>query len=128
MPLKGHVGDAGADLCAVEDVTIAPGVRKMIRTGITLEIPEGFVGLIWDKSGISSNSGVKVLGGVIDSSYRGEIIVTLINLSFSKDFCIYKGMKIAQILIQPVVLCHFEEVNELSDSERGEKGFGSTGK
>jgi len=92
-----------------------------------MAIPVGNVGLIWDKSGLSRKQGLKVLGGVIDSGYRGEIVITLINLG-NKKYEIKKGDKIAQMLIQPVHSVEIVEVDSLDDTARGEKGFGSSGK
>jgi dUTP pyrophosphatase len=100
--------------------------RKLISTGLSIELPEGYVSLIWDKSGIA-NDGIKTMGGVIEHTYRGEYKVILINLS-DKEYNIKKYQKIAQLLIQPIVTAEVIEVNELSQTTRGEGGFGSTGK
>lgn len=135
IPTKAHKGDAGYDLYALEDTLIKGtedgGTQEIdykpskVKTGISFEIPEGFVGLLWDRSSRGSN-GFKVMGGVIDSTYRGEVIVCL--TKFGQSATIAAGEKIAQIIFQPVE--HFEliETSELSDSTRGEKGFGSSGK
>lgn len=125
-PMYAHPGDAGMDLFAVEGATIAPGERIKVGTGITMEIPQGQVGLIWDKSGIATKLGLKVIGGVIDSGYRGEIIIGILNIS-QEQVDLRQGEKIAQMLIQPIVASEFEEVDELSDTARGGNGFGSTG-
>jgi len=126
LPLYQHPGDAGLDLFSgVEDV-LAPGEVKPIPTGIKMAIPEGHVGLIWDKSGLSLQ-GVHRLAGVVDAGYRGEVKVVMINLG-KESLAIRKGMKIAQILIQPVVTVEVAEAVELDDSTRGEGGFGSTGR
>jgi dUTP pyrophosphatase len=127
IPQYAHVGDAGMDLYCVEAFSLTPGERKSIPTGIAMEIPPGHVGLVWDKSGLSHKYGLKTLGGVIDSIYRGEVCIGLTNLS-ETEFKFEKGHKIAQILIQKVEHMEIEEVAELSDTARGEKGFGSTGK
>ncbi len=119
--------DAGMDLFSVQDLEITPMQRVQIETGIAIQIPSGFVGLIWDKSGLSHNYGLKVLGGVIDSGYRGEIKVGIINLS-NENFILEKGQKIAQMIIQKKENCNIEIVTELEDSERGDLGFGSSGK
>ncbi len=119
-------GDAGLDLCAIEAIEFAPGERKGIQTGIALAIPEGFVGLIWDKSGVALKRGLKTMGGVIDAGYRGEVVVIAKNLS-EETISFSAGEKVAQILIQPVEHPEIEEVIELPESERGEGGFGSTG-
>lgn len=126
VPGYAHIDDAGMDFYSNESLIIPPGERRLISTGIALAIPFGFVGLIWDKSGISNKNGIKTLGGVIDSNYRGEIKIGLHNLS-KEDFIIEKGMKIAQMLIQPVVQKKLIEVEELDDTDRGTGGFGSTG-
>lgn len=125
-PRYSHKGDAGLDLFSVIDWTLKAGEVKPIPTGIQVAIPEGYVGLIWDKSGISLK-GVHRLAGVIDSGYRGEVRVVMVNLS-QEPFLIQKGMKVAQLLIQPVSEVRVVESDELRGTSRGEKGFGSTGK
>lgn len=120
-------GDAGLDLFSTGDITVGPSSRVKIPTGISMEIPDGYVGLIWDKSGLSFKTGLKTLGGVIDSSYRGEIHVTLFNPDPTWAIRIEKDSKVAQLLIQKVERVELEEVDELSTTERGEGGFGSTG-
>jgi dUTP pyrophosphatase len=127
VPKYVHSDDAGMDLFCVEQFSLKPSERKSVPTGIAMEIPEGHVGLVWDKSGISHKQGVKTTGGVIDAGYRGEICIGLVNLS-SESVTFEKGHKIAQILIQKVEHPKIIEATELSDSVRGEKGFGSTGK
>lgn len=127
LPNYAHAGDAGMDMYASEDVHIRKGERGKVPTGIAIEIPDGYVGLVWDKSGLSINHGLKTLGGVIDAGYRGEIIIGIANLS-GEDYTIEKGHKVAQMLIQKIESPVIEEEGELSDSHRGEKGFGSTGK
>jgi dUTP pyrophosphatase len=127
LPSYAHPGDAGADFFALESTSIEPNKRVAVRTGIAVEIPDGFVGLIWDKSGIAIREGVKTLGGVIDSGYRGEVMIGMANLS-GKRFVFEKGHKIAQMLIQKVENVDFVEVADLEESARGDKGFGSTGK
>jgi len=119
--------DAGMDFCALEDTTLEPMERKLIRTGIAMEIPRGHVGLIWDKSGVSYKKGQIKTSGVLDSGYRGEINIVMINIT-DKSFIFHKGDKVAQMIIQEKITANLIEVDELSDSERGEGGFGSTGK
>ena len=126
LPVYGHKGDAGLDLFSCVDRELKEGEVFPVPTGIQLEIPFGHVGLIWDKSGISLQR-VHRLAGVVDAGYRGEVKVVLINLG-SEPFVIKKGMKIAQLLVQPVAEIEIEEAKELEDSSRGEGGFGSTGK
>lgn len=127
IPSYAHPGDAGLDLYAADGVTIAPNERATISTGIAMEIPEGYVGLIWDKSGLSIKHGLKTLGGVVDSGYRGEVLVGITNLS-ETTYTIHKGEKVAQMIIQKKEVVLVEEVKELSETVRGERGFGSTGK
>ncbi len=126
LPTHGHLGDAGMDFYAVETVKFAPGAQERVLTGIAVEIPEGYVGLIWDKSSVSFNLGLKIMGGVIDSSYRGEMIMCLLNTS-SKEVVLEKGQKFAQMLIQKFEHCDIVEVSELSETARGEGREGSTG-
>ncbi len=126
LPSYGHRGDAGLDLFAAVDAVIEAGQVLSVPTGIKVAIPGGHVGLIWDKSGVSLR-GIHRLAGVIDSGYRGEVKVVLVNLS-SHPFYLEKGMKIAQLLIQSVNTVKVREVEDLGDTPRGEGGFGSTGK
>jgi dUTP pyrophosphatase len=126
LPRYGHAGDAGMDLFSSVEMILPPGKAQAVPTGIQTAIPAGHVGLIWDKSGLSL-SGVHRLAGVVDAGYRGEIKVVMINLGRS-DFAVSKGMKIAQMLIQPVLEVTVVEADSLDDTERGEGGFGSTGR
>jgi dUTP pyrophosphatase len=126
LPDYSHDGDAGADLGSVESYSVESGMVCLVSTGLAMEIPFGYVGLIWDRSGVSTKNTVKTLAGVIDAGYRGEVKVALLNLN-SKPFQIEKGMKVAQILIQKVESPIVVEVDELSDTARGDGGFGSTG-
>ncbi|MEK6950655.1 MAG: dUTP diphosphatase [Nanoarchaeota archaeon] len=126
LPAYAHLGDAGLDLYSAETTTLLPQERKLISTGIALAIPAGYVGLVWDKSGIATNHGLKTMAGVIDAGYRGEIRILIHNLS-SKPYTVEAGSKIAQLLIQPVERRKMVEVDELDDTSRGEKGFGSSG-
>jgi len=119
-------GDAGMDLYANENVIIPPQERKLVSTGIAMALPFGYAGLIWDRSGMAANHGIKSMGGVIDANYRGEIKVVLHNLS-AQPFQVEKGMRIAQMLIQPVEQKEMVEVQELDETERGKGAFGSTG-
>lgn len=126
LPVYQHRGDAGLDLFSVVDELIAPGEVKAVPTGIRMAIPEGYVGLVWDKSGISLQ-GVHRLAGVVDAGYRGEVRVVLANLG-REPFAVRKGMKIAQMLIQPVQAVEIVEAEDLDETSRGEGGFGSTGR
>jgi dUTP pyrophosphatase len=126
LPSYAHKGDAGMDFYSCADYKINPGERVLIPTGWAIELPEGFVSLIWDKSGIAIKKGLTVLGGVIEHNYRGEYGVILFNTS-NEIHEIKKGEKVAQLLIQPICNAITEEVLELSETSRGEGGFGSTG-
>lgn len=125
IPVYHHEGDAGMDLFSSVQMVIRPGETVAVPTGIQMAIPFGYVGLIWDKSGIALK-GVHRLAGVVDSGYRGEIKVVLTNLG-REPFEITQGMKIAQMLIQKVEAPEIVEVDELDKTSRGEGGFGSTG-
>lgn len=127
LPKYVHPGDAGMDLYSIEERILKPGERYTFGSGLAVEIPKKFVGLIWERSGLATNDGLISLGGVIDSGYRGEIGVALWNLS-KKRVKISKGERIAQLLIQPIIQAKIKEVKNLSVSRRGQKGFGSTGK
>ena len=126
LPTHGHPGDAGMDFYCAEDVIFPPGKQERVHTGVAIEIPEGYVGLIWDKSSISFNLGLKIMGGVIDSSYRGEIIMSLLNVS-DKEVLLAKDHKVAQMIIQKFEHCDIFEVKELSETVRGHGREGSTG-
>lgn len=127
IPSYAHEGDAGMDLFAPERVELLPGERKSIPLGLSMEIPYGYVILLWDKSGISHKFGLKSFGGVVDSGYRGEVCAGIMNLS-DKPYVFEKGNKVIQMLIQKVEEMEVEEVDGLSESMRGAGGFGSTGK
>jgi dUTP pyrophosphatase len=128
LPSFAHPGDAGMDLFASENIVLKKGEKVAVPTGISMEIPEGYVGLIWDKSGLAIKNGLKTLGGVIDSGYRGEILIGIINLS-KEDYIFEKGHKVAQMIIQKKEDVEIEEVDSLDEkTSRGGKGFGSTGK
>jgi len=127
VPKYAHHNDAGMDLFSVEDCTINPGEVFKVRTGIAIELPGGYASLVWDKSGLAANHLLKTVGGVLDAGYRGEYLINIINLGKEK-YEVKKGYKIAQLLIQRVEHPTIQIVEELSDSERGANGFGSTGK
>lgn len=131
MPAYAREGDAGADLVASESVTLAPGGgRALVPTGAAIAIPEGYAGFVQPRSGLALRHGVTCLNtpGLIDSGYRGELKVLLVNTDPSEPFDVVRGERIAQLVIQRVESCRFVEVGELPDSERGEGGFGSTGR
>jgi dUTP pyrophosphatase len=127
IPMRANPSDAGADLCSVEDFILNPLERKAISTGISLEIPEGHYGRIAPRSGLAYKNGIDVLAGVVDSSYRGEIKVILFNTDKENYFKINIGDRIAQLIIEKHFNFEFEIVEDLSYTQRGEGGFGSTG-
>jgi dUTP pyrophosphatase len=128
LPSYAHPGDAGLDFFALDDFVVPAGKQTSnIRTGVSIAIPDGFVGLFWDKSGLGSKNGLKVMAGVIDSGYRGELLLSLFNTS-NQDYHFKAGDKVMQLVIQPVVSAQIIETENLPDSARGEGGFGSTGK
>jgi len=130
LPLPGyaHPGDAGVDLRARHRVVLEPGDRAVVPTGIAVSIPEGFAGLVAPRSGLAARQGIGVVNapGVVDSGYRGEIQVVLINHG-SDPVTLERGDRIAQLVVVPAVVAGFVEVAELPPSSRGEGGFGSTG-
>ncbi|MGN0329052.1 MAG: dUTP diphosphatase [Lachnospira sp.] len=130
VPTYGTAYAAGADLYSGMDsaVTVKPGTTEFIKTGIAMEIPEGLVGLIYARSGMACKKGLAPANkvGVIDSDYRGELIVALHNHS-QADVTVEPGERVAQIVLAPYITADFNEVEELSDTVRGEGGFGSTG-
>jgi dUTP pyrophosphatase len=127
MPFQSYVGDAGMDVYASVYTVLMPGDCVAIPLGLSLEIPDGYYAYITDKSGLSIKHRLRTMGGVIDSNYRGEIHAGIINLSDTK-YVFEVGDKVAQMIIQKTELCEFQEVQELSPSDRGEKRFGSSGK
>lgn len=126
IPVYAHHNDAGLDLFCVENVILTSGARRAVKTGLSMQLEDGFAGLIWDKSGRAVNDGIKTMAGVIDAGYRGEVQVVLANIS-QKEVMIKKGEKIAQLLIQPIIKAEVIEVQNLKKSARGQNGFGSTG-
>lgn len=127
IPTKAHDNDAGFDLYSVEDCSIQPKQRKTVCTGVSLQLPDNYAGLIWPRSGLSVKKGIDVLAGVIDAGYRGEIMVCLYNTSFEAVH-INRGDKIAQIIFQEVPRVSMIPVDSLESSQRGDNGFGSTDK
>lgn len=128
VPVYARKGDAGADLIANENITLGPHSRKLVKTGTYIEMPDGYVGLIHPRSGLALKQGITVLNtpGTIDSGYRGEIGVILFN-STMDIIDIDRGTRIAQLVIQKFETADFEIVEALTDSDRGEGGFGSSG-
>lgn len=126
LPLRAHPTDSGADLFALERTVLAPHAITKVHTGIAVELPENTSGIIWGKSSVESKA-VKTMAGLVDAPYRGELIVCMYNLN-DTEFVFEAGQKIAQLVVLPTLYPSFEEVTELSDTTRGEGGFGSTGK
>ena len=127
LPEYSSAGAAGADLRASEAVTIAPGGRATVPTAVRLQIPPGHVGLVWPRSGLAVRHGIDTLAGVIDSDYRGEVRVVLVNHG-DVHFRIERGDRIAQLLVQRVERAAFRAVASIDDTDRGRGGFGSTGR
>ncbi len=128
MPTRARAGDVAFDLCSAADLDLAPGEHLAVPTGIAVEIPEGYEGQVRPRSGLAVEHGITVLNtpGTIDSGYRGEVKTVMINLG-SEPFHITKGMRISQLAIRPVPDVTLVESNDLSGTERGGRGFGSTG-
>ena len=127
LPAYGSEGAAGADLRAAEDVILAPGARASVATGVHVEIPPAYVGLVWPRSGLAVRHGLDTLAGVIDSDYRGEVRVVLVNHG-AEAVTLARGDRIAQLLVQRVERAVFTRADNLVESERGQGGFGSTGR
>lgn len=129
LPSYAHPGDAGADLVTTVDVSLAPGERAMVPTGIAIALPEGYVALVHPRSGLAAKHGLSIVNapGTVDAGYRGEIKVMLINLDPREPIELRRGDRIAQLVVQRVERAVFSEVGELPDSVRGAGGYGSTG-
>lgn len=128
VPSQAYEGDAGLDLAACESLVLQPGARAVIPTGLAVEIPEGYAGFVQPRSGLAARHGIGVVNspGLIDSGYRGEIRVVLINTDREIPFVVEPGMRVAQLVIAPVASVRLVEVEELATSERGGRGFGSS--
>ena len=128
LPTRAYEGDAGLDLSACERVELGPGERAVVGTGLTIAIPDGHAGFVQPRSGLAARHGITILNtpGLVDSGYRGELKVVLLNTDRSEQFVVEPGMRIAQLVVVPVALPEPREVTELPDSERGGKGFGSS--
>jgi len=127
LPAYASAGAAGADLRASEALEIAAGSRAAVATGVRLEIPPGHVGLVWPRSGLAVRHGIDTLAGVIDSDYRGELKVVLVNHG-DEPFRIAPGDRVAQLLVQRVERVRFTATEQVADTARGSGGFGSTGR
>jgi dUTP pyrophosphatase len=128
LPRQAYEGDAGFDLAACEEVTLGPGERAIVPTGIAVEIPEGHAGFVQPRSGLAARHGIAIVNspGLVDSGYRGEVRVVLLNTDASEPFTVEPGMRIAQLVVAPVASVRLVEVDELATSERGTRGFGSS--
>lgn len=130
IPAYAQPGDAGADLRSAEDITLLPRTRALVKTGVSIALPEGYVALVHPRSGLALKHGISVVNspGTIDSGYRGEIGVILYNSADGQDFHIKRGDRIAQLVIQKFETATFTKVEYLNGTARGSDGFGSTGK
>jgi dUTP pyrophosphatase len=128
LPTRAYEHDAGLDLAACERIELGPGERGLVGTGLTVAIPEGHAGFVQPRSGLAARHGITVLNtpGLVDAGYRGELKVVLLNTDRSESFVVEPGMRIAQLVVVPVATPALIEMDELPDSERGEKGFGSS--
>lgn len=128
-PAYAHPGDAGADLLTAVDVTLAPGERALVPTGVAIAMPEGYVALVHPRSGLAARHGLSVVNtpGTVDAGYRGEVKVMLINHDLVEPVTLRRGDRIAQLVFQRVSRARFTEVEVLPDSVRGDGGYGSTG-
>lgn len=129
LPAYAHPGDAGADLLTTVDVRLAPGERAIVPTGIAMALPEGYVALVHPRSGLAARHGLSIVNtpGTVDSGYRGEIKVLLVNHDPGEPIELQRGDRIAQLVVQPVERARFVEVDRLPESSRGAGGYGSTG-
>ena len=129
LPTRAHPGDAGLDLCALQAVTLAPGARVSVPTGLAVQIPDGQAGLVLPRSGLAARHGVTIVNapGLIDSGYRGELRVLLLNTDPQTPFAVQAGDRIAQLVLVVIELPEPIEVGSLTDSARGVGGFGSSG-
>ena len=128
LPVQAYPGDAGLDLAACDRVTLLPGERAVVGTGVAVAIPEGYAGLVTPRSGLAARHGLSKVNspGVVDSGYRGEVKVVLLNTDREHPFTVEPGMRIAQLVLVPLPAVRLREVDELPASERGERGFGSS--
>jgi dUTP pyrophosphatase len=129
LPAYAHPGDAGLDLCAAQDVRLAPGERAVVPTGLAVAVPDGHVGLVHPRSGLAARQGLGIVNapGTIDAGYRGEVKVIVVNLDPAEPIALARGQRIAQLLIQRVERVTVVEVDDLDGTVRGDGGFGSTG-
>ena len=130
VPTRAYEGDAGLDLAACEHVVLGPGERASVRTGLAVAIPRGYAAFVQPRSGLAARHGLTVVNtpGLVDSGYRGEVIVILLNTDRERPFAVEPGMRIAQLVVLRVPDVDLREVTELPDSKRGERGHGSSGR
>jgi dUTP pyrophosphatase len=130
IPARAYAGDAGLDLAACERVELAPGSRALVPTGLAVAIPEGYMGLVTPRSGLATRHGISIVNapGIVDAGYRGELCVNLLNTDAREPFVVEPGMRIAQLIVSPVPDVDLVEVDELPESERAVRGFGSSGR
>lgn len=128
LPTQAYAGDAGLDLAACDEVELRPGERAIVPTGVAVEIPGGYAGFVQPRSGLAARNGIAIVNspGLIDSGYRGEIRVVLLNTDASEPFLVTPGMRIAQLVIAPVASVRVREVQQLGATGRGDRGFGSS--
>jgi dUTP pyrophosphatase len=128
VPVRAYSGDAGLDLSSCERVELAPGERALVPTGLAVAIPEGYAGFVQPRSGLATKHGISIVNtpGLVDSGYRGELLVNLVNTDKREAFVVEPGMRIAQLVILPIPELELVEVDELPESERGVRGFGSS--
>ena len=128
VPVRAYSGDAGLDLSSCERVELAPGERALVPTGLAVAIPEGYAGFVQPRSGLATKHGISIVNtpGLVDSGYRGELLVNLVNTDKRDAFVVEPGMRIAQLVILPIPELELVEVDELPESERGVRGFGSS--
>ena len=128
LPEQAYDGDAGLDLAACERVELGPGERAVVSTGLALAVPDGYAGFVQPRSGLAAKHGISVVNapGLVDSGYRGEVRVVLLNTDVSEPFVVEPGMRIAQLVVLPVPAIELVETDELPESERGVRGFGSS--
>jgi dUTP pyrophosphatase len=129
LPAYAHPGDAGADLVSRVDVTLAPGQRVLVPTGLAIALPEGYAAFTHPRSGLAARHGITIVNapGTVDAGYRGEILVNLVNLDPQEPFEVRRGDRIAQLVVQRVAEVEFVEVDSLPESSRGETGHGASG-
>ena len=128
VPTRAYAGDAGLDLAACERVELGPGERATVGTGLAVAIPEGYAGYVQPRSGLAARNGITIVNapGLVDSGYRGELRVVLLNTDTAEPFVVEPGMRIAQLVILPVPEVELLEVEELPEAQRGVRGFGSS--